>query len=90
MSARKVTILEYKNEFDRNFLGKGNRYENAFFIKFLMEQDERKLSGKEISELTGLKSFQVSDYKQVIRLGRTNDLKTKTVMKILKEAKQEK
>ena len=61
-----TNVSEYKEYFEQNNF-KGNNYETAKFIKFLME---KKSKGKEIEELTGIKHSQISYYKNIIKSGK--------------------
>ena len=61
----------YKEYFEQNNF-KGNNYETAKFIKFLMD---KKTKGKEIEELTGIKHSQITSYKKIINSGKMEDLK---------------
>ena len=51
---------KYKEYFETNNL-RGNRYETAKFIKFLMG---KKVKGKEMEHLTGIKHSQITSYKR--------------------------
>ena len=71
---------EYKEYFEKNNL-KGNNYETAKFIKFLTE---KRTKGKEIEQLTGLKHSQITSYKKIIKSGEMENLKDKSINKVLK------
>ena len=58
MSSGIDTKHEYKEYFIQNNF-KGNNYETAKFIKFLMD---KKTKGKEMEELTGIKHSQITSY----------------------------
>ena len=75
-----LTKSEYKEYFEKNNF-RGNNYETANFIKFLME---KKSSGKEIEELTGIKHSQITSYKKIIKSGKMGELKNKSINKVLK------
>ena len=75
---------EYKEYFEQNNL-KGNNYETAMFIKFLME---KKSKGKEIEELTGKKHSQITSYKKIISSGKIEELREKSVSKVFKSIKK--
>ena len=71
---------QYKEYFEQsNF--KGNNYETAKFIKFLMGKKSR---GKEIEELTGIKHSQITSYKKIINLGKIEELKNASTNKVFK------
>ena len=70
----------YKEYFEQNNF-RGNNYETAKFIKFLME---KKSKGKEIEELTGIKHSQITSYKKIINSGKIEDLKNKSMTKVFK------
>ena len=71
---------EYKEYFEQNNF-KGNNYETAKFIKFLMEKKSR---GKEIEEFTGIKHSQITSYKKIINSGKMEDLKSQSISKVFK------
>ena len=71
---------EYKEYFEKNNF-KGDNYETAMFIKFLME---KKTKGKEIEEFTGMKHSQITSYKKIINSGMMEELKDKSISKVLK------
>ena len=75
-----MTKDEYKDYFQQNNL-KGNNYETAKFIKFLMG---KKAKGKEVEELTGIKHSQITSYKKIINSGKIEDLKNKSISKVFK------
>ena len=75
-----MTKGEYKEYFEQNNF-KGDIYETAKFIKFLMD---KKVKGKEIEELTGIKHSQITTYKKIINSGKMEDLKNKSVSKVFK------
>ena len=71
---------QYKEYFEQNNF-KGNNYETAKFIKFLMEKKTR---GKDIEELTGIKHSQITSYKKIINSGKIEDLKNMSMNKVFK------
>ena len=71
---------EYKEYFEQNNL-RGNNYETAKFIKFLMD---RRAKGREIEELTGIKHSQITSYKKIIKSGKIEELKNKSISKVFK------
>ena len=71
---------EYKEYFEQNNF-KGNNYETAKFIKFLMG---KKSKGKEIEELTGIKHSQITSYKKIIKSGKIEELRNKSISKVFK------
>ena len=75
-----TNVSEYKEYFEQNNF-KGNNYGTAKFIKFLVGE---KVKGKEIEELTGLKHSQITSYKKIIKSGKMEDLKNKSINKVLK------
>lgn len=85
MSGTKISIQDYKKLYDDNNY-KNDNYETALFIKFPMRQ-KKKVSGKEFSELTGLKSTQITLYKKIVKLGMIDELKTKSLREVEKSQK---
>ena len=75
-----MNVREYKEYFEQNNL-RGNNYETAMFIKFLMK---KKLKGKEMEEQTGIKHSQITSYKKIINSGKVEDLRNKSNNKVLK------
>ena len=71
---------EYKEYFEQNNL-KGNNYETAKFIQFLMG---KKTKGREIEELTGIKHSQITSYKRIIKSGKMEELRNKFISKVFK------
>ena len=78
--ASTMTKEEYKEYFEQNNL-KGNNYETAKFIKFLMD---KKVKGREMEELIGIKHSQITSYKKIINSGKMEDLKNKSISKVFK------
>ena len=71
---------EYKEYFKENNF-KGDNYETANFIQFLMG---KKSKGKEIEELTGIKHSRITSYKKIIKSGKMEELKNKSISKVFK------
>ena len=75
-----MTKCEYKEYFEQNNF-KGNNYETAKFINFLMG---KKTKGKEIEKLTGIKHSQITSYKKIIKSGKMEELRNKSISKVFK------
>ena len=75
-----MSINDYKEYFEQNNF-KGNNYETAKFIQFLMG---KKTKGKEMETLTGIKHSQITSYKKIINSGKMEDLKNKSISKVFK------
>ena len=75
------SVREYKEYFDNNFF-KGNKFQTALFINFLMG---KKVKNNEIYTLTGVKRSQITNYKKIIKLNKIDELKRKTFREIFKD-----
>ena len=84
--ANEMTKDQYKEYFEQNNF-KGNNYETAKFIKFLMEKSTK---GKEMEELTGMKHSQITSYKKIINSGKIEELRGKSVSKVFKSIEKPK
>ena len=80
MTSGITNVSEYKEYFEKNNF-KGNNYETAKFIQFLMG---RKTKGKNIEELTNIKHSQITSYKKIIKSGKMEDLRNMSINKVLK------
>ena len=80
MASALMTKSEYKEYFEQNNF-RGNNYETAKFIQFLMG---KKTKGKEIEELTGIKHSQITSYKKIIKSGKMEELRNKSISKVFK------
>ena len=75
-----MSVEEYKRIYDENNF-KGNPYEAAKFITFLMNKS---VGNKEIEQLSGLKKSQVFSYKKVIKNNKVEELRTTAFRNVLK------
>ena len=80
MLSNAMSVQDYKDIFDANNY-KTNSYEVALFISFLMNKSK---TTKETEELTGLKKSQIFSYKKIIKLSKTEELKTTPFRNVLK------
>ena len=80
MMSNAMTVEEYKRIYDANNY-KGNGYEAAKFITFLMNKG---IVNKEIEQFTGLKKSQVFSYKKVIKNNKVEELRTTAFRNVLK------
>ena len=81
MLSNAMSVQDYKDIFDANNY-KSNSYEVALFITFLMNKSK---STKEMEELTGLKKSQIFSYKKIIKLNKTEELRTTPFRNVLKD-----
>lgn len=82
MLSNTLSVEEYKKIYDDNNY-KGDNYEVALFINFLMKKSKLIREMEEL-ELTGLKKSQIHSYKNIIKAGRVEELKNNTFKKVLK------
>ena len=86
MLCNALSVQEYKQIFDDNNY-KSDNYEVALFINFLMKKSKLV---REIGELTGLKKSQIHSYKKIIKLNKTEELRTTPFRKVLKSCTEAK
>ena len=86
MLSNALSVREYKQIFDDNNY-KSDSYEVALFINFLMRKSK---IVREIGELTGLKKSQIHSYKKIIKMGKTEELRTTAFRKVLRSCTEPK
>ena len=86
MANKQTSVNEYKEYFDKNNF-KGDKYQTALFIKFLMDN---KVKNNKIYDLTGVTKSQITNYKIIIKFKKIEDLKTESFRSIIKQIDKEK
>ena len=86
MANNQMSVNEYKEYFDKNNF-QGDKYQTALFIKFLMDN---KVKNNQIYDLIKVKKSQITNYKNIIKFKKIEDLKTNTFWSIIREIDKEK